>query len=78
MQASIGIANLIVMAMADEGISEEDARSKIWMVDSRGLLVKDRPKGGISGHKVHFAKAHEPMDNLGEIVKHLKPTAIIG
>ena len=66
------------MAMADEGVSEEEARSKIWMVDSRGLLIKDRPKGGITGHKVHFAKAHEPMEDLGQIVKTVKPTAIIG
>jgi len=40
MQASIGIANLLVMAMMEEGIPKEEARSKIWMVDSKGLLTK--------------------------------------
>ena len=41
-QAAIGIANLIVMAMEEEGATAEEALSKIWMVDSRGLIVKVR------------------------------------
>ncbi|KAK3874451.1 hypothetical protein Pcinc_020615 [Petrolisthes cinctipes] len=77
-EASLGIANLIVMAMMEEGVSEQDARSKIWLVDSRGLIVKDRPKGGISGHKVSYAHPHPPMDKLEDVVKELKPTALIG
>ncbi|KAK8728859.1 hypothetical protein OTU49_008832 [Cherax quadricarinatus] len=77
-EASIGIANLIVMAMIEEGIPEQEARSKIWLVDSRGLIVKNRPKGGISGHKEIFAHEHVPMDELEDIVRELKPTAIIG
>lgn len=56
----------------------EEARQKIWMVDSRGLIVNDRPKGGISGHKKDFAKNYRPIDTLEEVVKEVKPTAIIG
>ena len=40
MQASIGIATLLVMAMMEEGTTKHDALDKIWMVDSRGLLTK--------------------------------------
>ncbi|CAH1800137.1 unnamed protein product, partial [Owenia fusiformis] len=77
-EASIGIANLIAMAMVEEGTSEEEAISKIWMVDSRGLITQDRPSGGVTGHKAPFAKPHKDIKDLGEIVKAIKPTALIG
>ncbi|XP_011630378.1 NADP-dependent malic enzyme isoform X1 [Pogonomyrmex barbatus] len=77
-EASLGIAMLCVMTMQREGISEEEAKSKIWMVDSKGLLVKDRPKGGITPHKLPFAREGAPMDSFLEVVKLAKPSVIIG
>lgn len=66
------------MAMRAEGTSTEDARDKIWMVDSKGLIVKDRPEGGVTGHKVLYAKHHVPIKNLEEIVREVKPSVLIG
>ena len=38
-EASIGIANLLVMAMEQEGTDYDEARSKIFLTDSRGLVT---------------------------------------
>lgn len=77
-EAAIGIAKLLVLAMQEEGISSDEAIDKIWMVDSKGLIVKDRPKGGLTSMKSTFAKQHEPIDTLEDVVAAIKPTAIIG
>lgn len=77
-QASIGIAKLLIMALVEQGATENEAYSKIWMVDSRGLIVKDRPAGGVTGQKIPFAQKHEPIDKLEDVIIKIKPTAIIG
>jgi len=78
-EAALGIANLIAMAMEKrEGVPREEAIKKIWLKDSRGLIVKNRPEGGISEHKEPFAQEHKPMKDLEEIVKEIKPTVLIG
>merc|ERR1712002_1341707 len=78
-EASIGIANLIAMAMEKtEGIPFEEGLKKIWLKDSRGLIVANRSSEGISHHKAPFAHEHEEMKELGDIVKKIKPTVLIG
>ncbi|XP_050516904.1 putative uncharacterized protein DDB_G0282133 isoform X2 [Diabrotica virgifera virgifera] len=77
-EANLGIAQLCTMAMVKEGTSESDARKKIWMVDSKGLIVKDRPEGGINHHKEMYAHAHPPVKTLTEVVKSIKPSILIG
>ncbi|EDO33525.1 predicted protein [Nematostella vectensis] len=77
-EAAIGIANLLVLAMKKEGLTEEQAKKKIWLVDSRGLVVKERDCGGLTEQKLAFAKEHEYIDNLTDVVKHIKPTTIVG
>ena len=48
----MGIAHLLVMALEKEGVPKAEATRKIWMVDSRGLIVKVlsvcRPGGSLS------------------------------
>lgn len=77
-EAALGIANLCVTALEQEGLSHEEAKKKVWLVDSKGLIVKDRPKGGLSEHKNHFAHEHAPVDTLEEAVSVIKPTVLIG
>lgn len=40
LQAAMGIAELITMAMEKEGLPKDESIKKIWMVDSKGLIVK--------------------------------------
>jgi malate dehydrogenase (oxaloacetate-decarboxylating)(NADP+) len=75
-EAAVGIANLIVAAMGDEGLSEEEARGRCWLVDSRGLVVKGR--AGLAGHKLPYAHEHAQLPDLLAAVEALQPTAIIG
>ncbi len=75
-EAATGIANLVASAMAAQGVSEAEARQRIWLFDSRGLVVKDR--AGLGGHKLPFAHEHAHVGDFAAAIRSLKPTAIIG
>ncbi|MCC7449468.1 MAG: NAD-dependent malic enzyme [Anaerolineae bacterium] len=75
-EAGIGIGDLIVSAMVDQGLSEAAARQQCWFVDSKGLVVKSRTD--LVEHKLHFAHDHEFVKDFLMAVETLKPTAIIG
>ena len=39
--AGVGIANLVMSEMVAQGLSEEEARSRFYLVDKQGLLFDD-------------------------------------
>ena len=75
-EAATGIADLVVSAMVAEGASEAEALRRNWLVDSRGLVVKNRP--GLTEHKLRYAHDHAPIGDFLAAIQTLKPTAIIG
>ncbi|XP_059505646.1 NAD-dependent malic enzyme, mitochondrial isoform X1 [Stegostoma tigrinum] len=78
-EAALGIADLIVLAMKETGISEEEAQKKIWMFDKYGLLYQGRLQP-IDKHQepyVHTAP-DQKIETFLDVVNTLQPTAIIG
>lgn len=78
-EAGTGIAELISYAISiDSGISIEEARKKIFLVDSRGLVTKSR-LGELRRHKVNFAHDNIPdCPDLKSALRAIQPTGIIG
>ena len=75
-EAGIGIADLIVSAMLDEGLTEAEARQRCWFVDSRGLVESSRTD--LAHHKRPYAHDFTPQPDFLSAVQALKPTGIIG
>ena len=75
-EAGTGTADLMVTAMMDEGLTEEEARERCWFVDSKGLVVKSRTD--LDERKRSHAHDFEFIPDFLGCVEALKPTAIIG
>jgi len=74
--AGLGAGDLMVAAMADEGLSVAEARERCWFVDSKGLVVKCR--NDLGNLKQAYAHDHEFISDFLDCVEALQPTAIIG
>lgn len=52
-EAGIGIADLLCFALLKEKNAPlEESRKRIWFTDSKGLVFKDRPTGGLNEEKM--------------------------
>jgi malate dehydrogenase (oxaloacetate-decarboxylating)(NADP+) len=74
--AGIAIADMIRSTMKLEGLSKEQARSRIWMFDVNGLLENTRTDL-ISQQKV-YAHTHTPTHDLVAAVDSIRPSILIG
>jgi malate dehydrogenase (oxaloacetate-decarboxylating)(NADP+) len=75
-EAATGIADLVVAGMVSKGVDPAEARKKIWLLDSKGLVVKSRKD--LPAQKLPYAHEHAPVADFPSAVKALKPTGIIG
>ncbi|KAG6830389.1 hypothetical protein H0H87_008276 [Tephrocybe sp. NHM501043] len=77
--AGIGVAKQLMSFFKLLGMTEEEARSRIYTVDSKGLITADRK--GLQEHKIYFARADyqgPPLTHLLDIINYVKPTALLG
>ncbi|RLN21759.1 hypothetical protein C2845_PM07G37230 [Panicum miliaceum] len=77
-QAGTGIAELIALEMSRQTKAPiEECRKKVWLVDSKGLIVDSR-KDSLQTFKKPWAHEHEPLTSLFDAVQSIKPTVLIG
>lgn len=77
-EAGTGIAELIALKISKEtGAPIDETRKKIWLVDSKGLIVSSR-KESLQHFKQPWAHEHEPVKDLIGAVNAIKPTVLIG
>lgn len=80
--AGCGIAELIVSAMVSEGLKEQDAHRRIYMVDKDGLLMEENP--ALTDFQLPFARSREQLEfapenkDLEAIIAEIKPSVLIG
>src|SRR6266436_273623 len=86
--AAIGLADLIVSALGQQGVAREVARQQIRMFDTQGLVVAGRP--GLAAHKLPYAHKLPPGKPFNHLelateypqivaaIEDFKPTALIG
>jgi len=73
--AATGIADLISYAFQKEGFSDEEARRKLWFVNSKGLVVQAR--NDLHSHNLPYAHDHPEADFISAIKK-IRPHVLIG
>ena len=80
--AGAGIASRVLREMVSEGLSEEEAYKRFFMVDKQGLLFDDMDD--LTPQQKPFAKKRPDFPNadkltdLLEVVKTVKPTILVG
>ncbi|KAH8770211.1 hypothetical protein BGZ57DRAFT_752728 [Hyaloscypha finlandica] len=78
--AGVGVAKQVMEFYTRRGLSEQAARDKFYLVDTRGLVTKDRGDK-LAEHKKIFARSDNnghQFATLEEVIEYVKPTALIG
>jgi malate dehydrogenase (oxaloacetate-decarboxylating)(NADP+) len=74
--AGIGLADLLCSAMVEEGLTLEQAQSRVHMFDIKGLLEVSRKD--LFDFQKPYAHKHAPTRDFVAAIESIKPTTIIG
>ena len=81
----IGVASQIMYGLMHLGLTQEQAKERIYVLDSRGLILSDRE--GLESYKMIFAHDREKLvgwsyasenPNMMDVVRNAKVTALMG
>lgn len=81
----IGVASQIMYGLMHLGLTQEQAKERIYVLDSRGLILSDRE--GLEPYKMIFAHDREKLvgwsyasenPNMMDVVRNAKVTALMG
>jgi malate dehydrogenase (oxaloacetate-decarboxylating) len=86
--AGLGIADKLCNAMVREGLSQEDATARFWLIDKEGLLTDDRGDQ-LRDYQATYARPAAEVKrwkrngslgaaDLAEVVHQVQPTMLIG
>ena len=80
--SGMGIVRQVFEEMKLQGLSDEEARSRFYLVDQQGLLFEDT-EGMTPQQKPYARKRSEfpagaSLDNLEDVVKAIHPTILVG
>lgn len=78
--AGVGVAKQVMEFYTKRGLSEQAAREKFFLVDTKGLVTKDRGDR-LAEHKKIFARTDNnghQFSTLEAVIEYVKPTALIG
>ncbi|KUJ19223.1 malic enzyme [Mollisia scopiformis] len=78
--AGVGVAKQVMEFYTKRGLSEQAARDKFYLVDTKGLVTKDRGDR-LAEHKKIFARTDNnghQFSTLEAVIEYVKPTALIG
>ncbi|MBW0496105.1 hypothetical protein O181_035820 [Austropuccinia psidii MF-1] len=77
--AGVGVAKQLLSFFINLGFSEDEAKERVWLVDTKGLVTADRGDR-LAAHKTFFARkpGGPQFKNLIDVIQHVKPTALIG
>lgn len=83
--AGVGIADQILSALRQCGLSEKEAYERFWLIDKSGLLTT---QSTLLPFQAPYARAHHEVNDwtladanyisLADVVNHVKPTILIG
>ncbi|KIR70495.1 malate dehydrogenase (oxaloacetate-decarboxylating)(NADP+) [Cryptococcus deuterogattii CA1014] len=82
--AAVGVAKEMMNFFMMQGLTEDEARERFWLIDTKGLITSTRAdvvSGKIASHKKYFIRNDtegKEYPSLESVIEYVQPTALVG